>query len=104
MTYLIRYGSYIYIFHGVSTSTDFSRFNSTFQRIFESFNKLTDQSKINVKAEKIKIYTVKTNQTLRQALTAAGMPTARLNELALVNGMQLTDQVKAGMLIKTVTK
>jgi len=104
MTYLIRYGSYIYVFHGVSTSTDFSRFNSTFQRIFESFNKLTDQSKINVKAEKIKIYTVKTNQTLRQALTAAGMPTARLNELALVNGMQLTDQVKAGMLIKTVTK
>jgi len=104
MTYLIKYGSYIYVFHGIAASTDFNRYSSLFQRTFESFNKLTDQSKINVKAEKIKIYSVKTNQTLRQALSAAGMPSARLNELALINGMQLTDQVKAGSLIKTVTQ
>ncbi len=104
MTYLIKYGSNIYVFHGIAASTDFSRYSSLFQNTFESFSKLTDQSKINRKAEKIKIVSVKSNGTLKKALTDAGMTSARFNELALINGMLLTDQVKAGSLIKTVVR
>ncbi len=104
ITYLIKYGANIYVFHGIAASTDFSRYSSLFTRTFESFQRLTDASKLNVKAERIKIATVRSNGTLKQALTAAGMPAARHSELALINGMLLTEQVKAGSLIKTVSK
>ncbi len=102
MTYLISYGGSTYLFHGIASTTDFSKYSSTFQTLFESFNKLTDPSKLNKRAEKIKIVSVKSNGTLRQALTSAGVPSARLEELSLINGMLLTESVKSGMLIKTV--
>jgi predicted Zn-dependent protease len=104
ITYLIKYGANIYVFHGIAASTDFSRYSSLFTRTFESFQRLTDASKLNVKPERIKIATVKSNGTLKKALTAAGMAAARHEELALINGMLLTDQVEAGSLIKTVSK
>lgn len=104
VTYLIKYGANIYVFHGIAASTDFSRYSTTFTRTFEAFKKLTDASKLNVKPERIKIATVKSNGTLKQALSAAGMAAARHNELALINGMLLTEQVKAGSLIKTLSK
>jgi predicted Zn-dependent protease len=102
MTYLISYAGNTYLFHGIASATDFSKYSSTFQTLFESFDKLTDPSKLNKQAEKIKIVTVKSNGTLRQALTAAGAPSARLEEFSLINGMKLTDPVKSGMLIKVV--
>ena len=102
MTYLISYNGNTYLFHGIAAAAQFSKYSSTFQTLFESFNKLTDPNKINKQAERIKIVSVKSNGTLRQALTAAGVKSARLEELSLINGMQLTDQVKSGMLIKIV--
>jgi len=102
MTYLIGYNGNTYLFHGIAAAAQFSKYSSTFQTLFESFNKLTDPNKINKQAERIKIVSVKSNGTLRQALTAAGVKSARLEELSLINGMQLTDQVKSGMLIKIV--
>mgnify|MGYP000185294366 CR=1 FL=1 len=104
MTYLIRYNNAVYVFHGISSQADFSKYSSTFQKIFEGFDKLTDPSKLNVKPERIKIETVKSKGTLSQALKALRMPQARHNELALINGMQLGDRVEAGMLIKTIGK
>lgn len=104
MTYLIKYGSNIYVFHGIAAPADFSRYSGTFTQNFEKFKQLTDPSKLNVKPERIKITTVKTTGTLRKALNDAGMAASRHNELALINGMLLTDKVTKGMLIKTVRK
>jgi hypothetical protein len=42
--------------------------------------------------------------TLKAALQNFGMPADRFDELALLNGMLLTDQVSKGMLIKVVGK
>ncbi len=104
MTYLIKYNNVVYVFHGMSAQPDFSKYSALFSSTFEGFRKLTDQSKINVKAERIKIVPVKSNGTLSQALKALNVPQARHNEMALINGMTLNEKVKAGMLIKTVSK
>jgi hypothetical protein len=42
--------------------------------------------------------------TLQAALQSFGMPAERFEELALLNGMLLTDQLSKGMLIKVVGK
>ncbi|MEM6770195.1 MAG: hypothetical protein AAF597_06395 [Bacteroidota bacterium] len=42
-------------------------------------------------------------QSLQQALLGAGIPQARLNEFAILNGMELKDQLPQGMLFKAIS-
>ena len=104
MTYIIKYGNINYIFHGMADQADFNSYSRIFENTFKGFRKLTDQSKINVKPERIKIQTVRTTGTLSAALKSFNVPSNRLNELSIVNGMQLSEQVTKGDLIKTVVK
>ena len=71
-------------------------------RIMKNFKKITDISKINKKPTTIAIKTVKNKGTLQMALSSYNMEGSQLNELAILNGMELTDQVEAGYLIKTL--
>ena len=48
----------------------------------------------------IRTKTVRNNGTLTQALNSYGMVPSDHESLALLNGMELSDQVKAGSLIK----
>ncbi len=104
LTYLIQKENFIYVFHGVSEQNNFNNYTGTFKRTMTNFDKLTDRSKINVEATKIKIATVKRTTDLKAALLALGSSNRDLEELSIVNGMQLTDQVEGGQLIKTFSK
>ncbi len=104
MTYIIKYGRINYVFHGIADQREFNSYSRLFENTFKGFRKLTDPAKINVKAERIKIATVKSTGTLSSALKSFNMANDRLNELSIVNGMQLNDQVKKGDLIKIVVK
>jgi predicted Zn-dependent protease len=68
----------------------------------QSFKELTDASKLNRKPDRVRIKTVKTSGTLQQAFLSFNVPQKRLEELAIVNGMKLTDRVTQGMLIKVI--
>jgi predicted Zn-dependent protease len=67
-----------------------------------SFSKLTESSKINVKPKKVHIVKVQRAGTLSDAFTYYRVPQAQYKELALLNDIELTDQVKAGKLIKII--
>jgi predicted Zn-dependent protease len=100
----IKMANSIYVFHGVSTPADFASYESAIDKTMVGFNELKDQNKINVKPEKVKIVPVKSEGTLGQALLAYNMPTTRHRELGIVNGMDVTDKVQAGKLIKIIVK
>jgi len=68
----------------------------------QSFRQLTDQAKINKQPERVRIKTVNQTGTLQQVLRGFNMPDRRMEELAILNGMRLTDQVPQGTLIKIV--
>ena len=104
VSYFIQYNNIIYVIHGMSLQQDFERFFQLFRNTGEGFNRLTDQSKINVKPERIAIETVPSNMTLQKALQNFNVQPSRYNEFAILNGMQLTTQVKSGTLIKVVEK
>nr|WP_290935083.1 hypothetical protein [Haliscomenobacter sp.] len=55
-------------------------------------------------AERVKIKTVSRSATLAEALRSFGVPEKRLEEHAILNGMQQKETVTAGMLIKVVEK
>ncbi len=102
--YFIQYNGKIYAMHGLAQSTDFRTYFPIFESCFNSFNKLTDPTKINVKPERIKIQTVATSKSLQQALFQFNMPADRMNDLAVLNGMELTTILQKGELIKTLER
>jgi predicted Zn-dependent protease len=100
LSYFIQYGTYIYVFHGVSAEANFSKYFSTFDNSMKTFARLTDASKINVKPNKILVKSVQRTGTLASAFSYYGVPQAKTKELALLNNLELTDNVQAGRLIK----
>lgn len=104
MSYFIRKGQNIYVFHGFTGQTTFSSFQPLFQSTMNSFRKLTDQKKINVKPDRIKVKTVRRRGTLKAILQRLNVPDEDLEKIALMNGMQLSDNVPANTLIKVVEK
>lgn len=102
--YCIQYDNYIYRFYGMAAAADYNTYNLTFQNTFKNFRELTDPSKINVYPERVRIKTVNRTTTLADALKGFGVTDKRLEEHAILNGMQQKDQVTPGMLIKVVEK
>lgn len=98
----ISYGGNVYMLAGLSDPANFNRYQQDINYTLGSFARLTDQSKLNKKAETIKIVSNPRSQSLGQALTSAGVPQARVNELAILNGMDVNQTIPAGMLIKAL--
>lgn len=104
LTYVIQGDGRIYNFIGVTLQSKFSNYQSIFQGTMGDFSRLTDASKINVQPERIKIKTVSSAGTLESALRQNGVSNDKLQELAILNGMELNDRVSQGMLIKVIGK
>ena len=100
----IQYSGEIFVFHGVTTPNDFQSLESTFDRTMTGFKQLTDQSKLNRQPERINLVTVKSAGTIAQALQANGIPSNRVKEFAIVNGMEQNAQVSSGTVIKVLGK
>jgi predicted Zn-dependent protease len=101
---LIQFEGNIYSLMGISDLSKFVSYQPVFLNTMRNFKELKDSEKLNRKPDVIKIKTVTQPMTLKAALQNFGMPADRFDELALLNGMLLTDQVSKGMLIKVVGK
>ncbi len=104
MMYLIQYNGLIYKFTGLAETPNFTIYTGIFENVFRNFRVLTDQSKLNVKPERLAIKTVQSSSTLAEALSNYGVPNDRLEEFSILNGKLLSDQVERGTLIKVVEK
>jgi predicted Zn-dependent protease len=102
LSYFIDYSGTYYVFHGVSSDTDFVTYNKVFESNMTTFNKLTDPAKINVKPKRIVIKKVERAGTLADTFTAMGVKKAQMDEVALLNEMDLTEKVQAGKLLKII--
>ncbi|MEJ7823368.1 MAG: M48 family metalloprotease [Chitinophagaceae bacterium] len=103
LSYLIQYGGSIYHFLGVSSAQDFNQYSQYFTNTMEGFRQLTDQSKLNKKADRIRIKTINSNLTLEQVLRNYSVTDSKsLQELAILNGMRLTDRITPGTMIKVI--
>lgn len=101
---IIEYNGFLYGFHGLAKYPDFQRNQSMLQIPMKGFKQLKDASKINVKPSKISIKAVGRDGSLASALKAHGARADQMDELALINGMKLDDQVTKGSLIKLIVK
>ena len=98
----ISYGGNVYMLAGLAAPKDFSRYQRDIEYTIGTFARLTDQSKLNKKPETIKIVSSPRSQSLGQALVSAGVPQARVQELAILNGMEVNQTIPAGALFKAL--
>ena len=102
--HVIQDGKSLYALLGVSAPADFPNYAPQFSGVAEGFRRLTDPNKLNRQPERIRIKKLALRSNLLQALTKNGVPEKRLEEMAILNGMPLNEQVNAGSLIKVVAK
>lgn len=104
LTYIIRYGNYNYSLMGITTANNFNNYFQTFSNTMQNFAELTEPDKLNRKPERIRIITVPQSATLSQVLQNNNIKQDRLEEFAVLNGMQLSDRVEKGTLLKVVSQ
>ena len=102
LSYFIEYGGFIYTFHGMAAKTDFNAYSGTFKQTMTKFKELTDQTKINKKAKRIKIVKVQQGGSMQSVLTSFGSKQEDLESVAILNGMELGQTVEAGSFIKII--
>lgn len=101
---LIQFQGNTYNLMGVAELSKFQSFQSTFLSTIRNFRELKEADKLNRTPDVIRIKTIPNRMTLEAALQNFWMPKERFNELALLNGILLTDQVEKGTLIKVIGK
>jgi predicted Zn-dependent protease len=102
LSYFISYNNIIYLFHGITTEADFNSYARLFDSSMASFSVLTEASKLNVKPKRVNVVKVQRAGTLSDAFAYYRVPQTQYNELALLNDLELTDQVPTGKLIKII--
>jgi predicted Zn-dependent protease len=103
-SYFIEKGGQTYVFHGFCSSSFFEDYQSTFTKTMKGFNKLTSKSKLNVQPDRIKIVKVKKAETLKKIFKEFKVAEDDQESLALINGLNLTDTIKAETKIKIIKK
>jgi predicted Zn-dependent protease len=104
LSYFIQKDAVVYLFHAFSAQPAFRTFVSTFGRSLNGFAHLTDPKRIQVQPDRVRIRATKTTGTLKEALTALGVPEKQLEETALLNGKHLHETIPAKTLLKIVEK
>lgn len=105
LAYFIEKDRRIFAFQSLAKASAFENNRSAFKHTMDNFDELKNREAAqNMQPTRIKIVKVKENSTLKQVLLQHPSTELSLEGLAILNGMNLSDAVKAGESIKTLTR
>jgi len=102
LSYFIEKGGRVFVFHGFTTPARYATYVQTFSHVMNQFDRLRSAAAKRKKPMRVKIVRVTKGGTLKQVLQRYGGVKISLKDLALINGMELTDTVRAGQQIKVL--
>lgn len=104
MSYFIEKEDNIYVFHGFTTSNNYSKYAPHFTNTMGGFKHLRNPSRIRVKPDRLILKTVSRKGSLRNVLRRFRVAEDKLEAMAILNGMHPDDQIAANTRIKIITK
>ena len=96
----IDFNNDYFVFHGVTAEADYNTYNELFMKGMGSFSVLSDPEKLNKKPTRIVVREVRQTGTLAETFRYYGVQQDKMQELALLNNLELTDRLQSGKLIK----
>ncbi|MFQ5865658.1 MAG: M48 family metalloprotease, partial [bacterium] len=100
LSYFIEKGGRVYVFHGFCSPGKFNNNLSTFKYTMTHFDRLKNRKAKNIKPTRIRVIKVTKGATLKSLLNRYRKGKLSVEELAIMNGMNLTDKVRPGDRIK----
>jgi predicted Zn-dependent protease len=97
----IEYGGTTYQIIGFSTSAKFNSYGTIFQRSLDSFDRLTDPNVLAVQPMRLRLERAPRAMTLAQFNTQYPSSVS-LDEVALINGIAASSQLRSGQTVKRV--
>ncbi|NOX37498.1 MAG: M48 family metalloprotease [Calditrichaeota bacterium] len=104
LSYFIRKGKVVFVFHGFTRGDLFPQFQSTFEHTMANFKVLRDRSLLSIQPDRIEVRRVQRAAPLRVVLKRWRILENDLETTALINGLKLTDTVEAGTWLKTIRR
>ena len=104
VSYFIQKNPHVYVFHGVTTPADFSKFERTLRSIPGGFRGVTDEAILDRQPDRIEIVQSPRSTAISSALLEVGVGDAMIEELSLLNGMKPDERVEKGYWLKIVRK
>ncbi len=101
---LYQYNGAIFVLQGMTAKKDYNAQKNNFLYSMNGFKPLYDAKRINVLPERVKIVTVNADATLKDVMTQYKIAANRMEEVAILNGMQQTTVLKKGTLVKMIEK
>jgi predicted Zn-dependent protease len=98
----IKKEEHIYSWSSLSTTSDFSEYDSQFRPTVHSFKKLTNRTYINRKPKRIRLIRANGRDSLGQIFKKAGMPEEQWPKFAIMNTLELDEKPVAEKQIKIV--
>ena len=104
LSYFIEKEQNIYVFHGFTATANYEKHKRDFRQTMENFDRLKNQAAKNVKPTTIKVMRVSKTTTLKDFLARFPTKKSTPEELAIINGMELTDTLRPGTRIKVLSQ
>ncbi|NIO28678.1 MAG: M48 family metalloprotease [Candidatus Latescibacteria bacterium] len=102
LSYFILKDQKVYIFHGFTTAELYGDYFPVFTQVMSGFDELQDHAALNKKPSVLRIEQAPKSGDLATVLGALGVDQDMWLELALLNGMTLSDRVQKGEWVKIV--
>lgn len=98
----IRKEGIIFTFFSVASQTDYPTYQYTINNTISSFNRLTSPGYLNLRPTRVSIRRSRQNQSLGNFLSTLGIPEKNWKQIALINGMEVNQQLSANQLVKII--
>lgn len=102
LSYFIKKDDRVYVIHGFTTEQMYSKYVRTFSETSLGFDNVHDSSVLNVKPRRVRVKPAPTAGTMKDVLTALRVDEDNLKAIAIMNGKELSTEIKKGALIKIV--
>ncbi|MEJ2005211.1 MAG: M48 family metalloprotease, partial [Cyclobacteriaceae bacterium] len=104
LVHMIKYDNNTYVFLSLAAESDFARYRDNFIRTAEGFRELDDSGILNIQPDRLSVRKAAVSGTLRQILSSQGVSQLRMEEHAIINGMNLDDMLAEGTFYKVIVK
>jgi predicted Zn-dependent protease len=98
----IRKEGIIFTFFSAASQADYPTYQYTINNTINSFNRLTSPAYINQTPNRVSIRRSQQNQSLSNFLSTLGIPQNNWKQIAIINGMEVNQQLSVDQLVKII--